>query len=106
MVEILFEALIGQKTEIRCSHWSKAGQTRTQTGGTGDPYLRYIYDKDPLFLRFAFVFDPLLTNESTGFQFLTNKSFEKKFNHEREPEEQRIPILNIVIILHVKSQAL
>jgi hypothetical protein len=38
------------------------------------------------------VFDLLLTNESTGFQFLTNKSFEK-FNPDREPKEQGIPIL-------------
>ena len=29
----------------------------------------YILDRDPLVLRFAFVFDPILTNESTGFQF-------------------------------------
>ena len=41
MVELLFEALIGQKTEIRYFHWSKAGQTRTRTEGTGDPCLRY-----------------------------------------------------------------
>ena len=41
VVELLFEALIGQKTQIRCSHWSKAGQTQTRTEGTGDPYLRY-----------------------------------------------------------------
>ena len=42
VAELLFEALIGQKTEIQCYHWSKAGQPRTRTGGTGDPYLRYI----------------------------------------------------------------
>ena len=28
MVELIFEALIGQKSEIKCSYWSKAGQTR------------------------------------------------------------------------------
>jgi hypothetical protein len=42
MFKLLFEAIIGQKNEIRCSHWSKAGKTQTRTEGTGDPYLRYI----------------------------------------------------------------
>ena len=28
------------------------------------------------------------------FSFSTNKSFEKKFNHERKPKEQGIPILD------------
>jgi hypothetical protein len=33
--------------------------------------------------------------KAPDFSFLTNKSFKKKFNHEREPEEQGIPILDI-----------
>jgi hypothetical protein len=30
VVHLIYEVLIGQKSEIRCSHWSKAGQTRTR----------------------------------------------------------------------------
>jgi hypothetical protein len=41
VVELLFEALIGQKSEIWCAHWSKAGQTRTRVEGPSDPYLSY-----------------------------------------------------------------
>ena len=49
------------------------------------------------------MFDLLLTNKSTGFQFLTNKIFEKQFNHKREPKEQGILILDIVINGHTQG---
>jgi hypothetical protein len=38
---------------------------------------------------------------AADFSFLTNKSFEKKFNHEREPKEQGIPILEIALAKHI-----
>jgi hypothetical protein len=39
VVELLFEALIGQKSEIRFSYWSKSGQTGTQTEEPSNPNL-------------------------------------------------------------------
>jgi hypothetical protein len=41
-----------------------------------------------------------LTNESTGFHFLTNKSIENKFNHERESKSLVMPFL---YTLHLKK---